>query len=84
MPFKDLRSFIPRLEEFGEAQRIKGEFDWKLEVGAILGRCHELGLPAPFFQKIMGYPEGYRSFGGTLSKSSRIAIAMDLPPNISV
>ncbi len=81
MPFKDVREFISRLEEAGEAQRIEEEVDWDLEAGAMLRRCHELGLPAPFFQKIKGYPEGYRLFGGPLSKFKRIAIAMDMEPN---
>ncbi len=81
MPFKDVREFIAKLEEAGEAQRIEEEVDWDLEAGAMLRRCHELGLPAPFFQKIQGYPEGYTIFGGPLSKFKRIAIAMDMNPN---
>jgi 4-hydroxy-3-polyprenylbenzoate decarboxylase len=81
MPFKDLREFIAKLEEVGEAQRIEEEVDWDLEAGAMLRRCHELGLPAPLFQKIKGYPDGYKLFGGPLSKFKRIAIAMDLDPN---
>ena len=84
MPFKDVREFISRLEKEGEAQRIDEEVDWNLEAGAMLRRCHELGLPAPFFQKVKGYPEGYRLFGGSLSKFRRLAIAMgmdaDTPP----
>lgn len=83
MPFKDLREFIAELEKVGEAQRIEEEVDWNLEAGAMLRRCHELGLPAPFFQKITGYPEGYRLFGGPLSTYRRIAVAMDMDANAS-
>ncbi len=81
MPFRDLREFIAKLQKEGEAQRIEEEVDWNLEVGAMLRRCHELGLPAPFFQKVKGYPEGYRLFGGPLSKFRRMAIAMDMEPD---
>ncbi len=81
MPFKDLREFIARLEKEGEAKRIEEEVDWDLEAGAMLRKCHELGLPAPYFQKIKGYPQGYRLFGGPLSKFSRMAIAMDMDPS---
>ncbi len=81
MAFKDVREFIDRLEKEGEVQRIEEEVDWNLEAGAMLRRSAEEGLPAPFFQKIKGYPEGYRLFGGTLAKFNRIAIAMDMDPN---
>lgn len=84
MPFKDVREFIAKLEQEGQAQRIEEEVDWNLEAGAMLRRCHELGLPAPFFQKIKDYPEGYRLFGGPLSTFKRMAIAMDMDPDTPV
>jgi len=81
MSFKDLREFIAKLEKEGEAQPIEEEVDWNLEAGAILRRCHEQGLPAPFFQKIKDYPEGYRIFGGPLCNFRRMAISMEMNPN---
>ncbi len=83
MPFKDLREFIARLEKEGEAQRIADEVDWNLEAGAMLRRSNEQGLPAPFFQKIKDYPEGYRIFGSPLSNHRRVAIAMDMEADTS-
>lgn len=80
MAFRDLRHYISTLEELGEVKRVKQEVHWNLEAGAILRRTYELGLPAPFFQKIKGYPEGYRVFGGPLGNMRRVAIAMGLPP----
>jgi UbiD family decarboxylase len=65
MPFKDLREFIAKLEKEGEAIRIEEEIDWNLEASAILRRSAEEGLPAPIFQKIKGYPQGYRLFGNS-------------------
>lgn len=81
MPFKDVREFITRLEHEGEAQRIEEEVDWNLEAGAMLRRAYEAGLPVPFFQKVKGYPEGYRLCGGIMANYKRIAIAMDMAPD---
>lgn len=78
MAFKDLLDFIEALETVGEVQRIRQEVHWNLEAGAILRRTYEKRLPAPFFQRITGYPRQYRAFGGTLSSLKRIAIAMGL------
>jgi len=84
MSFKDLREFIAKLEEVGEAQRIEEEVDWNLEAGAMIRRSDERGLPAPFFQKIKDYPIGYRLFGETLGNCKRIAIAMEMHVNTPV
>jgi phenylphosphate carboxylase alpha subunit len=81
MPFKDLREFIAKLEEEGEAQGIDEEVDWNLEAGAMVRLAGEENFPAPFFHKVKGYPEGYKMFGGSLSNFRRIAIAMDMPPD---
>jgi len=78
MPFKDLREFMERLEREGEVQRIDEEVDWNLEAGAIIRASNEKGLPAPFFQKVKGYPDGYRIFGTPLGNHRRVAIAMDM------
>ena len=83
MPFKDLREFIDKLEKEGEAQSIDEEVDWNLEAGAMLRRATEQNFPAPFFQKIKDYPNGYRLFGGSLANYRRIAIAMDKSPDTS-
>ena len=81
MPFKDVREFIDKLEKEGEAVQIKEEMDWNMEVGGMLRRAADAGLPATFFQKIKNYPEGYRIFAGGAAKFSRMAIAMDMSPD---
>lgn len=81
MAFKDLREYIAKLEKEKEAVRIEEEVDWNLEAGAILRRSCEKGLPAPFFQKIKGYPEGYRLFGNAAANFRRMAIMMELKPD---
>jgi 4-hydroxy-3-polyprenylbenzoate decarboxylase len=70
-----------QLEKEGEAIRIEEGVDWNLEAGAILRRSAEAGLPAVLFQKIKGYPKGYRLFGGGAAKFKRMAIAMGMSPD---
>ncbi|MFC2014168.1 UbiD family decarboxylase [Chloroflexota bacterium] len=84
MPFKGVREFITKLEKEGEAQRIEEEVDWNLEAGAMIRRSNERGLPAPFFQEVKGYPDGYRLFGEVLGNHRRVAIAMDMAPDTPV
>src|SRR3990170_7533449 len=56
MPFDDLRAYLRRLEEEGELVNITQEVDWNEEVGAIVRRTDELGLPAVMFDNIKDYP----------------------------
>jgi len=80
MAFSDLREFVDKLEAEGELVRIKQEVDWNLEAGAICRRCIEVDkAPIPLFEKIKGYPEGYRVMGDPLCRIKRLAIALDRP-----
>ncbi|SPD72406.1 putative phenylphosphate carboxylase, alpha subunit [uncultured Desulfobacterium sp.] len=81
MAFYDLRQFIDKLKETGDVVYIDQEIDWNLEAGAIMRRCNETQTPAPFFEKITGYPRGYRLFGSPLSTFRRLAIAMGMEPD---
>ncbi len=87
MALRDAREFIDALEKAGQLQRIQKEVDWNLEAGAILRRCNEKGYPAPFIEKVKGYPEGYRLVGGLLGGSGsdkpfrRVAVAMGMDAN---
>lgn len=80
MAFKDIRQYISTLEKYDEVKKISREVHWNAEAGAILRRVYELGLPAPFFQKIKGYPDGYRILGGPIGSLRRVAITMGLKP----
>ena len=90
MAYKDLREFCNALEDGGELIRVKQEVDWNLEAGAIVRRAHEEGLPAPYFEKIKGYPSGYHLVGGVTGGTKingswapfrRIAILMGMDPD---
>lgn len=83
MAFNDNRGFIEALEKSNDVVPIKQEVDWDLEVGAIARRACERMGPAPFFEKIKDYPEGYRIFANPLATYRRLAIAMGLDPDTS-
>jgi 4-hydroxy-3-polyprenylbenzoate decarboxylase len=82
VPFNDLRQYIEKLEAEGELVRIKQEVDWNLEAGAILRRSVEQRAPLPLFEKLRGYPEGYRVFGDPMNSAKRFAIATDQPSDL--
>ena len=91
MAMKDLRDFIKLLESHGELQRVREEVDWNLEMGAVTRRVYDLGAPAALFEKIKGYPEGYRALGAPFGTSkarghalfARTALALGLGPDAS-
>ena len=84
MAFRDLREFIAALEAEREIVRMQHEVDWNLEVGAIARRANEANLPAALFERIRGYPAGYRIFSEALSNHRRIAVALGLPADTPV
>ena len=83
MAFDDNRQFIEALEKSGDVVHIKHAVDWDLEVGAIVRRIAEMRKPAPFFENIKGYPEGYRILAEPLGTYRRLAVALELPPDTS-
>lgn len=90
MVARDLREYVAQLEMAGEIQRVEKEVDWQLEIGAIIRRSYDLKAPAPLFQKIKGYPAGYRILGAPIGTSAkpnrlhaRLAISMGMGPDSS-
>jgi len=91
MKIEDLRDYLDILEEYEEAQRIGTEVDWNLEMGAITRRVYDLGAPAALFEKVKGYPKGFRALGAPLGASkhpghglfARTALALGLRPSAS-
>jgi 4-hydroxy-3-polyprenylbenzoate decarboxylase len=89
MPYRDLREWLDALERAGELQKVEREVDWNLEAGAITRRVYDLKAPAPLFQKIKGYPKGYRILGGPIglsarNKYARLASALDMPVDSTI
>lgn len=84
-PYEDLRSFLDDCDERGELIRVHEEVDWNLEVGAIARRLAELGAgrpvskggtPSVLFEKIKGFPPGFRIAANIMSNTTRVAMAL--------
>src|SRR3989304_8848814 len=76
--FADLREFVTALEKLGELKTIEGA-DWDLEIGALTELVAEQDGPALLFDKIKGYPEGYRVASNFWASLRRCALLFDLP-----
>ncbi len=76
--FADLREFLTALEKLGELKTIEGA-DWDLEIGALTELVAEQDGPALLFDKIKGYPEGYRVASNFWASLRRCALLFDLP-----
>jgi UbiD family decarboxylase len=83
--FRDLRDWLNQVKEIGELKVINEETDWNEELAAITYMAaKKQGSPALLFEKIKGYPEGFRILTNILGTSlSRIALSLGLPLNLS-
>jgi UbiD family decarboxylase len=79
----DLRDLLERIEAMGELVRLDG-VDWNLEMGALSEMvCHQAKegrAPALLFDKVAGYPEGFRVLSGSTNSTRRLAEALGFPP----
>lgn len=78
MAFYDLREFIRESEKLGEVKIIEGA-DWDLEIGAITEWQSQPNTPLLLFDKIKGYPPGYRVMSNFGTSPRRLRMAMGLP-----
>jgi UbiD family decarboxylase len=79
--YSDLREWLARVEELGELRKIDGAH-WKLEMGAVtelLYRRGPLPPPAILFDKVPGYPPGFRTLFGMTCSVKRMALTLGLP-----
>jgi UbiD family decarboxylase len=80
MEYKDLRQYLTKVDQLGELKTILG-IDWDREMGGIteiLYREKAEESPALLFDKIKGYPEGYRCLYGMLNSPKRFALSLGL------
>lgn len=84
--FKDLRDWLRKVEEMGELKVVHEEVDWDEELAAITYMvAKKKGSPALLFEKIKGYPSGFRVLTNILGSSfKRIALTLGLPTNLSL
>jgi len=80
----DLRGWIDQVNRLGELVSIDG-VDWNLEMG-VLGEEFSLrsggSKPTLLFDKIPGFPKGYRVNINQLNTVSRIALTLGLPVDL--
>ena len=75
----DLRPWLAEVEKLGELRQVEGA-DWNLELGAI----SELNVkkhapPALLFDRIKGYPKGFRVLTCSTSSPARLSSILRLP-----
>jgi len=87
-PYEDIRTFLDDCEKNKEAVRVNKEVDWNLEAGAITRRQAEIGKgltvekggqPALLFEKVKGFPKGFRLASNLSSNMYRMALMMGHP-----
>jgi len=78
--YDGLRSFLAECERLGELRTITGA-DWNLEIGALTESTAELisEPPALLFDRIRGYPAGFRVLSLAVVSRVRTALALRLP-----
>jgi 4-hydroxy-3-polyprenylbenzoate decarboxylase len=83
MPVADLREWIDRVDAVGELTRIDGA-DAATEIGGLTDLYQwDMGNPALLFDRIPGYPTGFRVLSNVLTSLSRVALSLDLPMGYS-
>ncbi|MBI4257487.1 MAG: UbiD family decarboxylase [Thaumarchaeota archaeon] len=81
MPFIDMRQFIDVLQSQGDLKVVEGA-DWDLEIGTITELACQKEAHAMVFDKIKGYPAGYRIAVNLLSTHRRALLASGLPQGL--
>src|SRR5713226_2800544 len=79
--YEDVRDWLKIVEDMGELKRVNGA-DWDLEIGTmaeLIYRERSGTIPALLFDRIKGYPEGFRILFGQHTSFSRLALAVGLP-----
>ena len=84
----DLRLWLDRVDRLGQLEKIN-EVHWELELSTLAELFNEkfaaLGKPRPalLFDRIVGYPEGYRVAANLVSSSGRLSLTMGMDPGLN-
>ncbi|MGH6831341.1 MAG: UbiD family decarboxylase domain-containing protein, partial [Methylocella sp.] len=82
--YNDLRGFIEEAKKVSDWREIDGA-DWDGEIGALVETAAEL-IPQPpmlIFNRIKGYPAGFRVLSLPYAAYKRVAVAFGLSPELS-
>ena len=83
----DLRVWLDQVEQLGQLERIEG-VHWDLELSTLAELLNEKfgaqGKPRPalLFDRIIGYPDGYRVAANLVSSAGRLALTMGMDPRL--
>ena len=72
------RDFIAEVDRIGDLKLLEG-CDWDLEIGTLTELMAERWGPALLFEKIKGYPDGFRVLANPYSTPGRTTLGLDLP-----
>lgn len=79
----DLRQWLNEVEQIGELKKVE-RADWDGEIGCIAAlNVKRKDGPALLFDRIEGYPSGYRLLTSSTLTPSRIALTLNLPKRYS-
>lgn len=80
--FDSLRDFVNRVDELGDCKKIDGA-DWDLEIG-VIGELQSAipNSPLLLFDRIKGYPAGFRVATNIYASNRRTALAYGLAPDV--
>lgn len=79
--YEELREWLKIVESIGELKRINNA-DWNLEIGTLaelIYRERSGTVPALLFDRVKGYPEGFRILFGQNCSFRRLALTVGLP-----
>ena len=77
---EDLRGWISKMESLGELKKVEGA-DWNLEMGCFADpKISGENGSALLFDKVKGYPAGYRVLVPRLVTAAQTAHTLNLPP----
>ena len=82
MSYDDLRGWLEETDKIGELKRIGGAH-WDREMGAISELMAERANPALLFDKITGYPQGYRVLSNAFLTCNRTASVLGVKQELS-
>ena len=82
MVYKDLRGFIKQVESLGALRHVAGA-DQRFEIGGITEvAAGTPECPALLFDRIKGFPAGFRIFTNATTTPQRAALALGLDPTL--
>jgi 4-hydroxy-3-polyprenylbenzoate decarboxylase len=82
LPHQDMRDWLEMVDAIGELKVLEG-VDWEENIGRIAEMLvHTDGAPAVLFDKIPGYPAGYRILVNAQGERGRLAVSLGLPVDI--